>query len=172
MALAISLAITGHRGHPDSTGSDDMSTQESTQAERRSGTQALIEKLLEERRQLFVLYEQVAGVEPYAEGLPSADKVSAFSQLLMDYVAAGHFGLYERISEGKERRQRVIDAAEEAFPKIIETTNAAVDFNDTYESSGKNGLTGELAAQLPALGELLATRIELEDRIIEEMLAR
>ena len=151
-----------------------MTTQEIDGAERRSGTQAVIEKLLEERKQLLVLYEQLAGVVPYADtgALPSAEMVSEFSQLLVDYVAAGHFGLYERIGEGQERRQRVVAVASEVYGRLVDTTDAAVAFNDTYERSGKQGLTGELAAQIPHLGELLATRIELEDRIIAEMLAR
>ncbi len=150
-----------------------MTMQEIEGAERRSGTQAVIEKLLEERKQLLVLYEQLAGVEPYADtALPSAEMVSEFSQLLVDYIAAGHFGLYERIGEGQERRQRVVAVASEVYGRLVDTTDAAVAFNDTYERSGKQGLTGELAAQIPQLGELLATRIELEDRIIAEMLAR
>ena len=150
-----------------------MTTQEISGAERRSGTQAVIEKLLEERKQLLVLYEQIAGVGPYTgDALPSAEMVSEFSQLLVDYIAAGHFGLYERIGEGKERRQRVVAVASEVYGRLVDTTDAAVAFNDTYEQSSKQGLTGELAAQIPQLGELLATRIELEDRIIAEMLAR
>ena len=98
--------------------------------------------------------------------------MSRFSQVLVDYVAAGHFGLYERIAEGRERRRRVVEVAKEVYPQIVETTNAAVDFNDTYERSDKSGLTGELAAQLPKLGECIALRIELEDRILGEMLAQ
>lgn len=150
-----------------------MTTQHIEGAERRSGTQAVITKLLEERKQLLVLYEQIAGVGPYADDtLPSAEMVSEFSQLLVDYIAAGHFGLYERIGEGQERRQRVVAVASEVYGQLVDTTDAAVAFNDTYERSGKQGLTGELAAQIPQLGELLATRIELEDKIIAEMLAR
>ena len=149
-----------------------MSTQEMSGAERRNGTQAVIEKLLEERKRLLVLYEQVAGVGPYADGLPSAEVVKEFSQLLVDYVAAGHFGLYERISEGQERRQRVVAVAQDVYDQIAATTDAAVNFNDTYDQSDQQGLTGALAAQIPQLGENLATRIELEDRIIAEMLAR
>ena len=149
-----------------------MAMQEINPQERRSGTQALVEKLLEDRSRLLVLYEQLAGVEPYSDGLPTADKVREFSQLLVDYMAAGHFGLYERIAEGKERRQRVVAVADEAYPRIVESTDAAIAFNDTYDRSEKDGLTGELAAQLPTLGELLATRIELEDRVIAELLAR
>jgi regulator of sigma D len=149
-----------------------MSKQAQGAAERRSGTKTVIGNLLEERRELLVLYEQVAGIGPYSNGLPTPEAVSEFSQVLVDYIAAGHFGLYERIAQGKERRQRVIDVAEEVYPRIAATTDTAVAFNDSYESSDKNGLTGEMAAQLPQLGESLATRIDLEDRVIAQMLAR
>jgi len=138
--------------------------------ERRTRTRALIEKMLAERQQMLVLYERVAGIEPYAEQKPKKELLEEFSQILVDYIAAGHFSLYERIAEGRERRRGVIKLAEELYPRIANTTQAAIDFNDAYEQSPGSGLTEELAVHLSKLGEELAVRIELEDRLIEEML--
>jgi regulator of sigma D len=140
------------------------------QRERRSGTRALIDKMLTERQQMLVLYERVAGVAPYAEESVSDELLREFSQILVDYIASGHFGLYERIAHGKERRRGVVKLAEELYPRIANTTQAAVAFNDAYEHSSGGSSSDGLAAHLSKLGEELALRIELEDKLIAEML--
>jgi regulator of sigma D len=92
---------------------------------------------------------------------------------LIDYIATGHFELYSRISEGKERRTEIIKLANTIYPRIERTTALAVEFNDTYD--GGNKFTDELKNQLPnqlsMLGEELATRIELEDQLINTLLS-
>ena len=99
-----------------------------TSTERRDQTRTAIDRLLEERQKVLVHYERVAGVQPFDDDLPSPDLLERFSQLLMDYIASGHFGLYQRITEGTERRQSVIDVVEELYPKIAATTEKALDF--------------------------------------------
>jgi regulator of sigma D len=144
--------------------------QEQEQRERRSGTRTLIDKMLNERQQMLVLFERLAGVEPYADEMPNNELLQEFSQILVDYIASGHFGLYERISEGKERRRGVVKLAEELYPRIANTTQIAVEFNDVYEKSNGKRISGDLTKMLSKLGEELAVRIELEDQLISEML--
>ncbi len=124
-----------------------------------------------ERQQVFILFNRVAGVEPYSEEKPNQESLQAFCQLIVDYIAAGHFALYQRISEGKERRQRLAQLAEQIYPRIAETTQAVLDFNDKYEQAGESDDAAELSADLSKLGEHLAVRAELEDRLIAKMLA-
>ena len=76
--------------------------------DRRSGTRALIDKMLSERQHMLVLFERLAGVAPYADEMPDNELLQEFSQILVDYIASGHFGLYERIVEGTERRRGVV----------------------------------------------------------------
>lgn len=137
--------------------------------ERRGGTRALIDKMLSERQQMLVLYEKVAGVAPYDEGRPDPEALQDFSQTLVDYTASGHFGLYSRIADGSERRQRVVELAEQTYARIAETTETVLAFNDAYERAA-GAFTGELARLLARLAEDLAERIELEDRLIASML--
>ena len=140
------------------------------QSERRSGTRTLIDKMLRERQRMLVLFERLAGVEPYADETPSDDLLQEFSQILVDYIASGHFGLYERISEGKERRRGVVELAEQLYPRIANTTQVAIEFNDVYEKANGESISGNLSNMLSKLGEELAVRIELEDQLISEML--
>ena len=139
--------------------------------ERRRRTRALIDRMLEQRQQMLLLYEQVAGIAPYRGEQTAPDVLEEFSQVLVDYMAAGHFGLYARIAEGTERRRGVLTVAGELYARIAQTTETAMAFNDAYDRGGKKGLTEELSTWLSKLGEDLAVRIELEDRLIEELLA-
>ena len=147
-----------------------MSSEAQEQSERRSGTRTLIDKMLGERQRMLVLFERVAGVEPYADETPSDDLLQEFSQILVDYIASGHFGLYERISEGKERRRGVVELAEQLYPRIANTTQVAIEFNDVYEKANGESIRGNLSNMLSKLGEELAVRIELEDQLISEMI--
>ena len=139
--------------------------------DRRSGTRALIDKMLSERQNMLVLFERLAGVAPYAdEKMPDNELLEEFSQILVDYIASGHFGLYERIIEGTERRRGVVKLAEELYPRIANTTQVAVEFNDVYEKTTGSTVSEEVTRMLSKLGEELAVRIELEDQLISEML--
>lgn len=149
-----------------------MSSEAEAQRDRRSGTRSLIDNMLSERQRMLVLFERLAGVEPYADEMPNDELLREFSQILVDYIASGHFGLYERISEGKERRRGVVRLAEKLYPRIANTTQVAVEFNDVYEKMNGDSKSGELTGMLSRLGEELAVRIELEDQLISEMLGR
>ncbi len=142
------------------------------QRDRRSGTRSHIDNMLSDRQRMLVLFERLAGVEPYADELPNDELLREFSQILVDYIASGHFGLYERITEGKERRRGVVKLAEELYPRIADTTQVVIEFNDAYEKSNGTNISGNLPQILSKLGEELAVRIELEDQLISEMLGR
>jgi regulator of sigma D len=126
--------------------------------------------MLTERQRMLVLFERLAGVEPYADEIPNDDLLQEFSQILVDYIASGHFGLYERIAEGKERRRAIVNLADKLYPRIANTTQIAVEFNDEYEKSNGTRISDNLTNMLSKLGEELAVRIELEDQLISEML--
>ena len=146
-----------------------MTAQSQQPQERRSGTQKMLQRFLAERQDLWILYCRLAGLEPYAKRGPARERLEEFCQILMDYVAAGHFALYERILEGRERRKSVARLAAELYPRIAETTQFFVDFNDRYDQLNDEQLQQELSSDLSQLGERLATRIELEDRLIAEL---
>ena len=87
-----------------------MSTLSSAAQERRRGSQDLVAKLVTERTEMLATYCRLAGIEPYSAHDKSAQSLlQEFCQILVDYVAAGHFAVYERILEGKERRREVAD---------------------------------------------------------------
>jgi regulator of sigma D len=137
-------------------------------SKRRIKTQSMIEELLKERQHMWSLYCQFAvkdndirqSVEPAVRG---------FCQTMIDYISLGHFGIYQRIAEGNERRHHVLEVAQQVYPKLMELTDHAVAFNDKYENLRDEALQQELNTDLSALGESLAARIELEDQLIDSL---
>jgi len=140
--------------------------------ERRSGSAGIGEKLVAERAEMLVLFCQAAGLEPYHRETDQKiiqQHLQEFCQVLMDYVATGHFGLYERITAGKERRQGVAQLASDLYPRVAETTEVAVAFNDKYDCGENCEIGDSLEKDLSILGEELAVRAELEDRLLNAM---
>jgi len=134
--------------------------------ERRRGSTDLTSKLVEERTQMLVTFCRLAGIEPYTPNKPVQKLLQEFCQILVDYVAAGHFALYERIASGTERRRGLSDLAGEVYPRIANSTDIALDFNDKYDCEDHCTALDSLGADLSKLGEELAIRIELEDRLL------
>jgi regulator of sigma D len=145
------------------------------QPDRRQQTRDMIDKLVAERTEMLVLFCRAAGIESMSTGAristhqTSADVVEEFCQVLVDYVAAGHFALYERISNGRERRRAILDVAERIYPDLAATTDAAVDFNEKYQDRAAAEDREALAEDLSRLGQQLALRVELEDQLLAQM---
>ncbi len=62
------------------------------------GSHTIIDKWLTERQELLVLYCKIAGFSPYDKkdhALPDQLQIQTFCQILMDYLSAGHFEVYD-----------------------------------------------------------------------------
>lgn len=138
--------------------------------ERRNQTRSIVEKMLQERREMLVLLCQVSGLKPFDKQKSVEASLQKFCEVLVDYIASAHFGLYERIAEGKERRQSVVSMAEKTYPLISESTDMAMEFNDRYESMDAKLIQQHLQQDISRLGELLTSRIEYEDQLISAMI--
>lgn len=147
---------------------------EGAENERRRGTRDSLAKMVAERTQVLALYWRLAGLDPFGDTAhrePAQKLLQEFCQLLVDYIAAGHFSLYERIVNGTERRREISTLAQDLYPRISATTNAALDFNDRYDCGEDFQLPESFKSDLSRLGEDLAVRIELEDKLIARMIA-
>ncbi len=131
----------------------------------------LISKLLVQRQEVFVLLNRLAELKPYHEAMSVQLVLQRFCQELMDYVALGHFEFYQCIGENArdtEGCRRVRQLANKLYPNIAKTTQIAVEFNDRYDNEARCKL-GTLSDDLSCMGEKLADRIELEDRLIRAL---
>ena len=142
----------------------------SASASERPRSRKLIEDMLQERQQMLVLLWELSKLDFGKVDQHMRETLEEFHEILVDYIATGHFGLYQRISEGKERRQRVLETGREIYPRIAKTTDVAVEFTEKYEALDTPVIQAQLTADLSTLAEEIATRIELEDRLILSML--
>ena len=140
-----------------------------TNTERRQQSYELIAKLQNERQEVLSLYCNFAELKPFSANDGVKNLLTQFSQILVDYVSLGHFGVYERLLSGTERRSQVLTVAKDIYPEFSITTDAAISFNDKYDDVEKIEVFDDLEQDLSALGESLAKRIDLEDRLCEVM---
>ena len=92
-----------------------------------------------------------------------------FCEALIDYTASAHFQLYRYLADNKERRTSVLSIADHVYPKIVETTDTILRFNDKYEAMSLDNSIEFLAIDLSNLGECIADRIQYEDQVIAAM---
>lgn len=143
--------------------------------ERRSRTRKEIKQLIEERNSVLSQYYNLARLteDPEKDLNDTRELVEEFCQELVDYMAIGHFEIYRRIEEGNERRDEITTLADKIMPRINDTTQVAVAFNDLFDNT--SGVKDDIYTQLPSylakLGEELAIRIDLEDQFIDTLLS-
>jgi regulator of sigma D len=147
--------------------------------ERRARTRKEIKQLISERNTVLSQYYNLVNLIDQSQSDLEADaetiheQLEEFCQELVDYLATGHFEIYRRIEDGDERRSEIVELAGRLFPRIAQTTEVAINFNDLYDDSNNIDLKvlQKLPEQLTRLGEELATRIDLEDQFINTLLS-
>ena len=141
-----------------------------TAKERWGGVSDIVDRWLNERQDLIVLYCSINGVTPEDDPRPMQDKLQEFCQLLVDYVSAGHFEVYEQlVREGQEFNDGGLEETRNIFPSIESNTQICLDFND---SCGNFSSLNHMKDELSRFGERLADRFELEDCLIEKLHTR
>lgn len=144
-----------------------MINTEASYIERRSQSHQMIDELIMLRTEMLTLYGTLATSRPFLGNGGVPELVQEFCQSLVDYTADAHFRLYSFIAEKKERRRGVMTIAQAIYPKIAETTDIILAFNDKYDNKQHcEESLNALEKDLSYLGEVLADRIEHEDRLV------
>ena len=134
--------------------------------ERWGGVNEIIDRWLEERQQMLVQYCALSGLDAGSDNdALRGDKLRELCQILVDYVSAGHFEIYDQLmKEGREfEDDEALQEAGKLYSLVDKTTEKLLDFNDKYlETDDLSSLTDDLSN----LGEILETRFSAEDRMI------
>lgn len=137
-----------------------------TAKERWGGVNKIIDRWLEERQEMLVRYCSLSERDKNADSAAAREeKLRRLCQILVDYVSAGHFEIYDQlIKEGREfEDEEALKQAGELFNAIDKTTESVLDFNDKYlETDDLSSLDEDLSV----LGETLENRFSAEDRMI------
>lgn len=134
--------------------------------ERWGGVHLLIDRWLQERHELVrsfdALHDEAASLEANEQAL------QRFCEVLVDYVSAGHFEVYEQLTNEAKAfgDDRGLELAKQIYPRIEAITEVALAFNDRCDK-GDCSDAAVVGAELKRLGQLLHERFELEDCLIE-----
>jgi len=139
--------------------------------ERWGGVSELIDRWLKERQELLVHYCALSGEGDREEIEALQQKCVRLCELLLDYVSAGHFEVYEQlIQEAREFNDGGLELAARVYPQIEKTTEVALSFNDRIDDGSLSAQNAdELFAELSKLGEALENRFEMEDVLIDQL---
>ena len=137
--------------------------------DRRQQSREKLDALVTSRTATLSLLTDLAGRQPFTPE-PSMEKaLRSFCETLIDYTASAHFQLYRYLADNRERRASVLSIADELYPKIVETTDQILRFNDKYEAMSLDNSIEFLAIDLSTLAECIAERIQCEDEVISAM---
>lgn len=131
----------------------------------------LIERWLRERQDLIVQYCGLSGVSAMNDTAVVARRLEYLCEILVDYVSAGHFEVYEKlIQEAREYDDGGLELASKIYPRISASTEHALAFNDRFDSTELSEVgVKNLHKRLSELGEVLEERFALEDMLIESL---
>jgi len=150
-----------------------MTSDNAATNDRRGRSREKLANLVKTRSETLSLYSELANHRPFEADEVTSEALQEFCQALIDYAASAHFQLYRFISDRLERRTQVLELADRIYPKIVQTTDSILRFNDKYEevdlSNGDREILALLDSDLSRLGETLAERIQLEDQVIGAM---
>ena len=134
--------------------------------ERWGGVSEIIDKWLQERQELLVLYCNLSEHYEQAGNETVELEVKSLCEIAVDYVSAGHFEVYDQlIKEGKEFNDKdALKQAGKLFTSIDATTEVILDFNDKYQETDD---LGTIPQDLSKLGEAFSSRFEDEDKMID-----
>lgn len=135
--------------------------------ERWGGVSEIIDRWLQERQDMLVQFCDLSeGLDFDLDDVEAGVKLRKLCQIMMDYVSAGHFEVYQQlIKESEELNDtEALKKADSLFTQIDQTTDVILDFNDKYQETDD---LSSLNADLSRIGENLATRFEIEDQMID-----
>jgi len=135
--------------------------------ERWGGVHRLIDRWLDERRDLLVNFVELKEACDAELEAVTKERIDAFSELLMDYISAGHFEVYPQL------REEALTLADRLLQRLEMSTELVLDFDADYASPGRvRQHLGRLPAWLARLAHGLTERFSLEDELIGRIHAR
>jgi regulator of sigma D len=137
------------------------------------GSSDVIDHWLSTRRELLVEYCKLASLQPCAAKstvteLPSVDEIESFCRILVDYISAGHFKIYDMVMEKWQSTGfKATDEINKTYASILQTTDPLLNFADKYLDLTESDELDGFDEDLSWVGETLEIRFEVEDNLIQ-----
>lgn len=143
--------------------------------ERWGGVHKLIDRWLDERRELLVNFVELKEACDAELEAVTKERIDGFSELLMDYISAGHFEVYPQLREEARafEDESALTLADRLLERLEMSTELVLDFDAEYASPGRvRQHLARLPAWLERLAHGLTERFALEDELIGRIHAR
>lgn len=143
--------------------------------ERWGGVHKLIDRWLDERRELLVNFVELKEACDAELEAVTKERIDGFSELLMDYISAGHFEVYPQLREEARafEDEPALTLADRLLERLEMSTELVLDFDAEYASPGRvRQHHSRLPAWLERLAHGLTERFALEDELIGRIHAR
>ncbi|MCE8003593.1 sigma D regulator [Billgrantia ethanolica] len=143
-----------------------------TARERWGGVHQLIDRWLDERRELLVSFielKEACDTELEAVCKPQIDR---FSELLMDYISAGHFEIYPQLREEANAFEdhEALEIAAKLLERLELSTELVLAFDADFSTPVRcQHFLPRLPAWLDRLAKGLTERFALEDQLIARL---
>lgn len=132
-----------------------------------------INDMIKARQELVLLYMKLLNISLSRssnrndECYPSYEEITTFCDHLIDYISHGHFDLYPKIIGLMENASgKSLSIANRVMPKIEQTTEYLMRFNDKYAEDMDEKKILSLKNDLSEVGKCLEIRFRNEDRLI------
>jgi regulator of sigma D len=140
--------------------------------ERWGGVHTLIDRWLEQRKSLLVSFIELKESCDAELETVSKVRIDTFSELLMDYISAGHFEVYPQLAEEAKAfgDESALVIASKLLERLELSTELALEFETDFATSIRcQHNLARLPAWIDRLAKGLAERFMLEDQLIARL---
>lgn len=126
----------------------------------------LLQSWLKNRQSLIIQFNTLCQLRPFQlckDHQLLDESIIGFCQTLIDYIAMGQFQIFEKLLMIIEQNGLATTETTQLFHRLKETTLKALEFSDQYTDPFE---IEKLENDLCTIGEILATRFDLEDDVI------
>ncbi|BBI73320.1 transcriptional regulatory protein AlgQ [Vreelandella aquamarina] len=140
--------------------------------ERWGGVHSLIDRWLDQRRALLVSFiELKEACDAELEAVSKA-RIDTFSELLMDYISAGHFEIYPQLAEEAKafNDESALHIAAQLLERLEMSTAMVLEFDEDFVSPVRcQQNLARLPAWIDRLAKGLTERFALEEQLIARL---
>ncbi len=126
--------------------------------------------LLKARNNTLSLYKQVMSYQPFDENPLLREVLEDLCEQLVDYSGKVHFALLNNVEGNFTDNPEILGIANNISRQLVENTQKILDFQDAYNGDVIHSDIDQLTNKLSQVGEIIASRITLEDKLINAIL--
>lgn len=140
-----------------------------TAQERWGGVHRLVDRWFDERREMLVAFmdlQEACDADPESV---TKERIDRFSELLMDYISAGHFEIYPQLREEASAFNDIeaLAVADKLHERLEMSTQLVLEFDNDFSTPTRcQHYVFRLPAWLERLSKGLTERFALEDQLI------